>query len=333
MVAAGHPLTAEAGAGVLREGGNAVDAAVAAMLTSWVAEPLLTGPGAGGYLLVAGAGEEPTLLDFFVESPGRGVADPASRAELVPVVVSFGDADQVFNVGPASCGAYGTPAGIAEAARRWGTMPLADLAAPAAELARKGVPINRQQAYVFEILAGILFVTPESEALFVRDGRALRGGGRVPQRGARRHDRAAGPRRRGALLHGGHRGCDRRLAPGARGMLTHEDLRAYEAVPREPARATYRGRDVHHQPAAVGRRHPARPCDGPPGRGTRPAERHRHRRPRWRWRRTSARRTSSRAWPSRASCARFLGSRLGGDHPHLGARRRGPRMLGDLHQR
>ena len=57
-------------------------------------------------------------------------------------------------------------------------------------------------------------------------------------------------------------------------MLTHDDLRAYAAVPREPARATYRGRDVHHQPAAVGRRHPARPGDGPPRRGARPAEHH-----------------------------------------------------------
>ena len=56
VVAAGHPLTAEAGARVLREGGNAVDAAVAAMLTSFVAEPLLTGLGAGGYMLVAGGG-------------------------------------------------------------------------------------------------------------------------------------------------------------------------------------------------------------------------------------------------------------------------------------
>ena len=72
MVAAGHPLTAEAGARVLREGGNAVDAAIAAMLVSWVAEPLLTGPGAGGYMLVAGAGERETLLDFFVAAPGFG---------------------------------------------------------------------------------------------------------------------------------------------------------------------------------------------------------------------------------------------------------------------
>ena len=56
VVAAGHPLTAAAGADVLRAGGNAVDAALAAMLTSFVAEPLLTGLGAGGYMLVAPPG-------------------------------------------------------------------------------------------------------------------------------------------------------------------------------------------------------------------------------------------------------------------------------------
>src|SRR4051795_2704959 len=113
MVAAGHPLTAAAGARVLRNGGKAVDAAVGAMLTSWVAEPLLTGPGAGGYLLVAGAGEEPVLLDFFVAAPGLG-ADRRRRADLLAVEVDFGDAFQVFNVGAASCGVPGNPADVAE---------------------------------------------------------------------------------------------------------------------------------------------------------------------------------------------------------------------------
>src|ERR671933_943309 len=140
IVAAGHPLTAEAGARVLRAGGNAVDAAIAALLTSWTAEPLLTGPGAGGYMLVAGAGEEPTLLDFFVAAPGFGARGRA-RADLLPAEVFFGDVAQVFNVGPASCGTYGTPAGLAEALRRWGTVPAEDLAAPAAALARAGVPL------------------------------------------------------------------------------------------------------------------------------------------------------------------------------------------------
>ncbi len=98
VIAAGHPLTAQAGARVLREGGNAVDAAVAAMLTSFVAEPLLTGLGAGGYMLVAGAGQEPVLLDFFIEAPVR--AQDGTAAELEAVDVSFGDAVQVFYIGP-----------------------------------------------------------------------------------------------------------------------------------------------------------------------------------------------------------------------------------------
>ena len=81
VVAAGHPATAAAGAAVLRAGGNAVDAAVAAVLTSLLAEPLLTGLGAGGYLLVTPPGGPPVLLDFFVEVPARG-SDVAPLAEL-----------------------------------------------------------------------------------------------------------------------------------------------------------------------------------------------------------------------------------------------------------
>ena len=114
VIAAGHPLTAEAGARVLREGGNAVDAAVAAVLASAAAEPLLTGLGAGGYLLVAGPHVEPTVLDFFVAAPGRE-SRHGDRVPLEAVDVDFGDAVQVFNVGPASCGVPGVPAGMATA--------------------------------------------------------------------------------------------------------------------------------------------------------------------------------------------------------------------------
>src|SRR3954453_824081 len=123
VVAAGHPLTAEAGADALRDGGNAVDAALAAMMTAFPAEPWLTSLGAGGYMLVAEPSGEETPLDFFVSSAGIGRED-ASHAELVPVDVPFGDVTQVFHVGAASCGAYGMPAGICEAHRRWAMLPL-----------------------------------------------------------------------------------------------------------------------------------------------------------------------------------------------------------------
>jgi gamma-glutamyltranspeptidase/glutathione hydrolase len=270
FVAAGHPLTAEAGARVLRDGGTAVDAALAAMLTSWVAEPLLSGPGAGGYMLVAGTAREPVLLDFFVEAPGRG-ADPSSRCALNPVEVSFGDATQVFNGGPASCGAYGNPAGICEAARLWGTIPLAELAAPAARLARDGVPLNEQQAYVLEILRELLVTTAECGALFAPGGRLLRAGDTF-----RSDELAAAIELLGAEgaepFYRGHVAeavCDFLAERG--GMLTREDLAAYRAVEREPVRARYRGRDVLTNPPpnaggillALALRRLAR-SDGPP---------------------------------------------------------------------
>src|SRR5436309_13742432 len=126
-------------------------------------------------MLVALPESEPRLLDFFVEAPGRG-ADPGAREELVPISVSFGDAVQVFNVGPASVGTYGVPAGLAEAAGRFGSLPLSELASPAVALARDGVVVNEVQAYVIEILAEIATSTPECAALFAPDDRVLRQG-------------------------------------------------------------------------------------------------------------------------------------------------------------
>lgn len=247
IVAAGHPVTAEAGAQVLRAGGNAVDAALGAMLASWVAEPLLTGPGAGGYLLVAGAGTDPVLLDFFVEAPGRG-ADERSRGALHAVEVDFGDALQTFHCGAASCGIPGVPAGIAEAARRWATVPLADLAAPAAALARAGVPVNAQQAFIFDLLTGILTSSPEGAAAFAPGDTPLAEGalfcseelaGTIERLGSE----GAAPFYEGDL-------ADAVVAflADRGGMVTAEDLGAYEAVAREPVRTTYRGRTVVTNP-------------------------------------------------------------------------------------
>jgi gamma-glutamyltranspeptidase/glutathione hydrolase len=246
VVAAGHPLTAAAGARVLREGGNAIDAAVAAMLTSFAAEPLLTGLGAGGYMLVAGAGEAPVLLDFFVQAPTR--LGDGSEVELHAIDVSFGDAAQVFHIGPASCGVYGTPAGVCEAVARWGTVPLADLAAPAAQLARAGVVLNAGQAYIAEILAELLTSTPECAALWSPAGRVLREGERLrnPELGDaldRLGAEGAEPFYRGDVAAAT---CDWLTAHG--GSLTREDLAGYRAIEREPVRIAYRDREILTNP-------------------------------------------------------------------------------------
>jgi gamma-glutamyltranspeptidase/glutathione hydrolase len=230
----------------LREGGNAVDGAVAAMLTSFVAEPLLTGLGAGGYMLVAEDGERPALLDFFVQAPSRR-AD-GSEAELEAIDVSFGDAAQVFHIGPASCGVYGTPAGVCEAVGRWGSVPLEALTAPAARLAREGVVLNAQQAYVAKILADLLSSTPECAALWAPRGHILREGEllRNPELGdalALLGEQGARPFYEGEVADAV---CDWLGSHG--GSLSREDLAGYRAIEREPVRVGYRDREVLTNP-------------------------------------------------------------------------------------
>jgi gamma-glutamyltranspeptidase / glutathione hydrolase len=247
VIAAGHPRTARAGADLLRQGGNAVDAALAAMLVSFACEPLLTGLGAGGYMLVVPPGEEPALLDFFVEAPGRG-ADPTRRAELQPISVSFGDAIQVFNIGAASVGTFGVPAGICEAARRYGSVPLAELVRPAAALAREGVELNAQQAYVFEILADIVTATPEAAALFAPDGHVLRAGEKVRQPELADSLERLAAEGEEPFYSGDVATAIAEWISAQGGTLTADDLAAYEVASRKPVKVSYRGRDVVTNP-------------------------------------------------------------------------------------
>ena len=239
VVAAGHPESAAAGAAVLRDGGNAVDAAVAAVLTSFVAEPLLTGLGSGGYLLVVPPGADAVLIDFFVETPGRG-RDPADRAPLRAVTVDFGDATQVFHAGAASCGTYGTPAGLAAAVAGFGRAPLAELTAPAARLARAGVRVTPMQGYLYDLLAGINAGTPAGRARYLP-------GGTPPRTG----DLVTDPELADALDRFGAEGptpfytgdvagavVDEMHAQG--GLLGAADLAAYAVCRRDPLHVPYR---------------------------------------------------------------------------------------------
>src|ERR1035437_4998704 len=122
-IAAGHPLTAEAGARVLAEGGSAVDACIAASFASWVTESMLSGPGAGGFFLVHDATSARTrLADFFVCEPGVG-AGKREYAEMKQVDVAFQpDSLQAFSIGEVSCAVPGASKGLEEVHRRFGKL-------------------------------------------------------------------------------------------------------------------------------------------------------------------------------------------------------------------
>jgi len=154
-IAAGHPLTTEAGARVLAAGGNAVDACIAAAFTAAVVEGPLTGPAGGGFLLVSCPGEEPLVLDCFFAAPSRPLG------ELEECIVDFEDAGtQTFWVGEGSVAVPGLVAGLVEAHSRFATWEWAALVEPAIELARTGrVAVDPPRAFLHRILTGILLRT------------------------------------------------------------------------------------------------------------------------------------------------------------------------------
>jgi gamma-glutamyltranspeptidase/glutathione hydrolase len=246
VVAGGHPATAEAGAWALRQGGNAVDAAVAAVLTSFAAESSLTGLGGGGYMLVHDPNGS-TLIDFFVAAPGR--AGNERTSELVAAPVEFTESvSQVFNIGAASCGVPGMAAGLELALRDFGSMPLSELVAPAISAARDGVAIDAMGGYLFKILSPILVHEAEAAAIYAPEGRLLSEGDtfRFPELADALELLAAEgsePFYRGEIA---RKVSDWVLERG--GTLGPDDLAAYEPVVRAPVRAHFRDCEVVTNP-------------------------------------------------------------------------------------
>jgi gamma-glutamyltranspeptidase / glutathione hydrolase len=241
-IAAGHPLTAEAGARVLAEGGSAVDACIAASFASWVSESMLSGPGAGGFFLVHDAASARTrLADFFVSQPGLG-SGHRKYAEMQQVDVAFQpDSLQAFSIGEASCAVPGAPKGLEEAHRRFGKLPWRELVAPAIELARRGVEITPAQAFLHKILDPILRHSAEGRRVYETEGRRYQAGDvfrRLDLVGTLEQLAEEGA----AALYGGELG--RRLVAhiqGEGGRITLQDLERYRVVWRRPVRSRYRG--------------------------------------------------------------------------------------------
>ena len=173
-VAASHPVTAETGLQILRSGGTAADAAVAAVLVCCVAETIYTGLGGGGFATYFDAASgEVTCLDFFVSVPG--LDDDRKAGPMIAVDVVFGGVPQVYSIGGASVAVPGVPAGCGEVHRRWGRLPWAEVVAPAAALARTGVVLPAPQAATLVSCAPAL-AYGEGASCYTPNGVLLRGG-------------------------------------------------------------------------------------------------------------------------------------------------------------
>ena len=250
VVAGGHPATARAGADILEAGGNAADAAVAAIAASLTAEACLTGLGAGGFALIREPNGHSELLDFFVAAPGlgRSAADRESRSHLHPYEVPFRSATQIFNVGPSSCAVPGMPLGLTTLHARHGRLPLTEVLAPAIECACHGITLVPQQDYLHDILSGILTVDEAIRAVFAPGGRLLRQGEtlRFPDLGDALEALAAEGSE--PFISGRYARRMVEFLDERGGLLTTEDLAAYRVIVRRPHSVRYRDRTILTNP-------------------------------------------------------------------------------------
>ena len=239
-IAAGHPLTADAGAEVLRAGGNAFDAAIAAIACACVCEPVLASLGGGGFLTAMTADGEARNYDFFVQTPRRR-SDDGERVEAVEV--DFGDATQVFHIGAGTSATPGLVRGLFEAHRDLGRMPLVDLFSMAIEHAREGVALSDYQAYLLGVVRPIYTATPSARALFCDDPEDSR----LRAAGDTLHFERAADLLESLAIEGDdlfYRGevaasmVEQCVSEG--GHLRRDDLQAYAVVRRAPLTTDYR---------------------------------------------------------------------------------------------
>lgn len=168
-------MTAEAGADMLRAGGNAVDAAVAAACMSFLAEPVLTGAGGAGFMLLCMPDGTSRILDGFARMPA-GPADGAPPSDFRAIPVDFGDSVQTFHIGRGSVATPGLLSMLFSAQQRYGRIPMREVLAPAIHAARHGVSLNTLQASFIHLLHPILSSTDACMALHGSKGRLLNAG-------------------------------------------------------------------------------------------------------------------------------------------------------------
>ena len=174
-IACGEKSTVLTAFEILKNGGNAFDAAVGAVFTSMVSEFNLTGPGGGGAFLAGPVNADPILYDFFVDTPP---SQPGKELDFFSILVDFGPSKQEFHIGQGSVAIPGNTAGLLTVHNRLGQLPLKAVLEPAMEAARSGVILNEAQAYLGKILEPILTHSKAGCDLFKPKGHLLNQGDR-----------------------------------------------------------------------------------------------------------------------------------------------------------
>ncbi|MBY4953298.1 gamma-glutamyltransferase [Pantoea sp. DY-17] len=243
MVASVDAMATEVGVDILKQGGNAVDAAVAVGFALAVTHPQAGNLGGGGFMLLRTASGRTTAIDFREMAPAR-----ASRDMFLD---KQGNADSKLSLtSHLASGTPGTVAGFALAAQKYGTLPLSTLLAPAIKLARDGIVVNDALADDLATYGKETLINHDnSRAIFYKaDGKPYQKGERLVQKNLARSLQLIAQQGPDAFYKG--KIAEEIAGEMAQhgGLIGKQDLAAYRAVERKPVSGTYRGYEVFSMP-------------------------------------------------------------------------------------
>ncbi len=222
---------------------------MAGLCAACVAEPVLTSFGGGGFLLARKADGRTVLYDFFAQTPKR--RPRIGNRDFFPIVADFGTVQQEFHIGKASIATPGTVKGLFRVQGDLGSMPMARIIEPAAELARRGVTVNKLQAYIFGVVGKIYSANAACRKIF---GSALNPGTLIGEGETFRlpefADTLDALAREGSdLFYKGD--IAKKIIADCRdggGALTAQDLEGYRVPLRDPLRVSCRGAELFTNP-------------------------------------------------------------------------------------
>jgi gamma-glutamyltranspeptidase/glutathione hydrolase len=242
IVTSASRLASDAGVGVLKQGGNAVDAAITTAFALAVTWPSAGNIGGGGFMVYHGEDGHATTFDFREKAP-------LAANERMYLGLDGNVIDNSNHIGMLAIGVPGTVAGLWMAHQELGSLPWADLVAPAIKLAREGIPLSYSLYSGFARSKGRFDQYPSTAAKFFKADGSLYELGEIWYQPDLAHtleliqDNGAD---------GFYKGENAKRLAGFMadngGLITEEDLLKYEAVEREPIRGTYRGYDIVSMP-------------------------------------------------------------------------------------
>ena len=242
IVTSASRLASDAGVSALKQGGNAVDAAITTAFALAVTLPSAGNIGGGGFMVYHGEDGHATTFDFREKAP-------LAANERMYLGLDGNVIDNSNHIGMLAIGVPGTVAGLWKAHQELGSLPWADLVAPAVKLAREGIPLSYSLYSGFARSKGRFDQYPSTAAKFFKADGSLYELGETWYQPDLAHtleliqDNGAD---------GFYKGENASRLAGFMadngGLITEEDLLKYEAVEREPIRGTYRGYDIVSMP-------------------------------------------------------------------------------------